>query len=49
LLSKVERRVYQFGEKIVMKGENVDRIIVVGDKLKEEQVKYIVKGTIGLY
>jgi hypothetical protein len=49
LLSKVERRVYALGEKIVLKGEHLDNLIIVGDKLRDEELRYIVKGCIGLY
>lgn len=36
------------GDKIIEEGEEVDYLYIVSDKLKEERLKYLQKGCIGL-
>lgn len=47
-LSKQRKRVFALGEKIVEKHEALRQVYVVGDKLKEERLKYLSKGCLGL-
>jgi hypothetical protein len=48
-LSTHQVRHYRLGDKIAEKGENIQLVHVVGDKLKEERLRHLTKGCVGLY
>ena len=47
-LSKYKTKTFQLGEKIAEKNEPLTVVYIVGDKLKEERLKYLSKGCLGL-
>ena len=48
-LSTYQSCTYQLGDKIVEKGEPFEHLFIVGDRMKEERLRYLLKGTIGLF